>query len=92
MIKTWQHKGLKSFYETGSKKGIMPAHAIKLLEVLQLLEVATCKEDINISYLRLHELTGKLKGFLSVRVNGNWRVIFKFEGTDVVLVNYLDYH
>lgn len=92
MIKTWQHKGLRSFYETGSKKGIMPAHAIKLLEILQLLEAATSKEDLNIAYLKLHELTGTLKGFLSVRVSGNWRVIFKFEKKDIILVDYLDYH
>ena len=24
--------------------------------------------------------------------NGNWRLTFTFEGTDAVLVDYLDYH
>lgn len=28
----------------------------------------------------------------SVTVNGNWRVIFRFTGTDIELVNYLDCH
>lgn len=29
---------------------------------------------------------------LSARVSGNWRVIFAFDGNDVILVDYLDYH
>jgi len=37
-------------------------------------------------------LSGDLKGFYSIRVNGNWRIIFRFDGPDVELVDYLDYH
>ena len=40
----------------------------------------------------LHSLSGGLAGFYSVTVNGNWRLIFTFEGTDAVLVDYLDYY
>jgi proteic killer suppression protein len=40
----------------------------------------------------LHSLTGELRGFHSITVNGNWRVIFRFVGQDVELVDYLDYH
>lgn len=42
--------------------------------------------------MRFHKLKGSLKEHYSVTVNGNWRVIFKFEGTDAILVDYLDYH
>ncbi|WP_246535011.1 type II toxin-antitoxin system RelE/ParE family toxin [Methylomonas paludis] len=41
---------------------------------------------------RLHQLSGNLLGYYSIVVNGNWRIIFKFAGEDVVLVDYLDYH
>jgi proteic killer suppression protein len=41
---------------------------------------------------RLHSLTGELRGFHSITVNGNWRMIFRFVGQDVELVDYLDYH
>ena len=37
---------------------------------------------------RLHLLRGKLDGFWA----GNWRLVFRFVGTDVELVDYLDYH
>jgi proteic killer suppression protein len=41
---------------------------------------------------RLHPLRGKLASHWSVSVSGNWRVIFRFDGSDVELVDYLDYH
>lgn len=40
----------------------------------------------------MQPLTGDLKGFFSITVNGNWRVIFRFVDDDVELVDYLDYH
>jgi proteic killer suppression protein len=39
-----------------------------------------------------HPLKGSLAGHWSVKVNGNWRMIFAFEGSDAILVDYLDYH
>lgn len=41
---------------------------------------------------RLHSLKGRLKGHWSIVVNGNWRLTFKFEDNDAVLVDYQDYH
>ncbi|MDX8407144.1 MAG: type II toxin-antitoxin system RelE/ParE family toxin [Mariprofundaceae bacterium] len=37
-------------------------------------------------------LAGELKNHWSIRVDGNWRLTFAFEGEDVVLVDYQDYH
>ena len=42
--------------------------------------------------LYLHELSGRRKGTWSVRVSGNWRVTFKFDGGEFVEVDYEDYH
>ncbi len=92
MIKSFRHKGLKKFYTTGSKAGIQARHAPKLRRILGLLGAATKAEDVNLPGFRLHTLTGKQKGFYSVWINGNWRVIFRFTGEDVELVDYLDYH
>ena len=35
---------------------------------------------------------GKLKGYWSVTVKANWRIIFRFEGEDVYDVELIDYH
>jgi proteic killer suppression protein len=42
--------------------------------------------------LNLHELEGKRKGTLSVKVSGNWRVTFNLRNGDIFDVNYEDYH
>jgi proteic killer suppression protein len=47
---------------------------------------------MNVSGWKLHPLTDDLKGHWSVSVNGNWRMTFTFDGTDAVLVDYMDYH
>src|ERR1700722_9121406 len=92
MIKDWRHKGLRNFYETGSKAGIQP----KLTEILKylLFQLANAvkSEDMNTPGNNFHPLQGNLKGYHSVSVSGNWRLIFKFKGNDAILVDYIDYH
>ncbi len=47
---------------------------------------------MNLPGLYLHELKGKRRGFWSVRVSGNWRITFRFEGLDATDIAYEDYH
>ena len=92
MIKSFQHKGLKDFFETENKSGIKPDHAQKLNRILTRLDNAKNANDVNLPGWRLHALSGHLNGYYSIVVNGNWRIIFKFDGEDIVLIDYLDYH
>ncbi len=92
MIISFQHKGLEAFYRTGTTRGIQATHASKLRRILALLDVACRPEDLNLPSFKLHQLKGALKGCWSIRVNGNWRVTFRFADANVELVNYLDYH
>jgi len=39
-----------------------------------------------------HPLAGELEDQRAVWISGNWRLTFRFEGEDAVLVNYQDYH
>lgn len=92
MIKSWKHKGLRNFYNTGDKSGIIVEHASRLQVILQLLDAATKPEQINLPGFGFHKLKGDLKNFYAVTVRANWRIIFKFDSEDVILVNYVDYH
>lgn len=92
MIKSFEHKGLQAFFETGSKAGIQPHHAPKLARLLARLHAAKVPEDMNVPGWRLHPLVGILAGHHSVFVNGNWRLTFRFDDGDAVLVDYQDYH
>lgn len=92
MIKTFRHKGLKDFFENGSKAGIRPDHAARLNRQLLRLDLAKTAVDMNLPGWRLHSLEGELVGHYSVSVNGNWRMTFMFDGEDAILVDYQDYH
>lgn len=92
MIKSFKHKGLKKFFESGSTAGIQTAHDTKILDRLTFLHTATCIEDMNLPGYRLHELKGKHAGHWAIDVSGNWRIVFKFEDGDAYAVTYEDYH
>ena len=92
MIKSFNHKGLQAFFETGSKKGIIPAQAGKLARILDRLDTSLFPKDMDLPGFKLHKMTGKEERTWSVWVNGNWRVTFRFEREDVIWVDYRDYH
>jgi proteic killer suppression protein len=92
VIKSFRHAGVESFFNTGSKAGIQPAHAARLSDRLFVLDNSRSPTDMNIHGWNLHPLKGDLKGHWSVKVSGNWRLTFAFEGEDAIMVDYLDYH
>lgn len=64
----------------------------RIEEILTILEAAIAIEEMDIPGYRLHLLSGNLKGFWSVRVTENWRIIFRFEDGMAQDVNLIDYH
>jgi len=92
MIKSFKHKGLEKFYESGSTRGIQSNHAKKLRMQLAALESAHSIDDMDIPGYRLHQLTGDRKGNWTITVNANWRLTFEFEDGNVYILNYEDYH
>ena len=59
---------------------------------LARLEAAKFAQDMNLPGWRLHQLRSDLKGHWAVWVDQNWRMTFRFEGENAVLVDYQDYH
>ena len=92
MIKSFKHKGLEKFYESGSTKGIQANHAKKLRMQLVALDTAQSIDDMDIPGYRLHQLTGDREGIWTISVNANWRLTFEFEEGNVYIFNYEDYH
>jgi toxin HigB-1 len=92
MIKSFKHKGIENFFYSGTKKGIRPDHASKLERILDRLNAANDLKDMNYPGSNLHGLSGDRKGQFSVRVSGNWRIIFEFIDGDAYIVDYDDYH
>lgn len=92
MIKTFRHKGLKKFFETGSVAGVQPTHRQKLRMRLVALDTAVQIDDMDLPGFRLHPLKGDRKGQWAIDVSKNWRITFEFIDGDAYIVNYEDYH
>ncbi len=92
MIKSFIHKGLERFYNSGNISGIQAKHVKRLRLILSNLEQAENHENMDLPGLILHKLKGNRKDIWSVKVSGNWRVTFRFINNDVEIVNYEDYH
>jgi proteic killer suppression protein len=92
MIKSFRHKGLKKFYETGSAAGIQSTHKSRVRMILIALETSLEIEDMDIPGLKLHALKGKLKERFAVSVSGNWRITFEFRDGNAYILDYEDYH
>ena len=92
MIQSFKHKGLKRLYEKGDVS-LIRADLLKTVEeILTLLDNASVPQALNLPGYRLHALKGSLKGFWSMTVRANWRIIFRFEDGDAYDVELIDYH
>ena len=92
MISSFKHKGLGRFFETGDRRGLNPDHVEKIALIFMALHSAGDIEVMRLPSFRLHQLTGDLKGFWSVTVRANWRIVFRFEGGNAFDVELTDYH
>jgi proteic killer suppression protein len=92
MIRGLKHRGLKRLYERGDRSGIRPDLFETVERILTVLDTAATPQALNLPRHHLHPLKGDLKGFWSVTVRANWRIIFRFEGTDASEVELIDYH
>ncbi len=86
------HAGLRRIYERDDARGVNPNHVLRIRRILAELDDAQKPQDLAWPGFRLHPLTGDLRGFWSVRVSGNWRIVFRFVDKEPVDVNLVDYH
>lgn len=92
MIVSINHRGLKRWFYKEDPTGLTP-HLVPIVDnILARLNVAEDVKALNLQGWNLHPLTGELKGFWSVKVTGNWRIIFRFEDGNVFDVKLVDYH
>jgi proteic killer suppression protein len=48
--------------------------------------------DLDVPGYGLHQLSGDLAGFWAVKVDKNYRIVFRFDGVNMQDVDYLNYH
>jgi len=91
VIGSFRHKGLEELYRGGATRRIGADQVRKCIRILQLLDLATRPEDLNIAGFRFHGLQGKPKRW-SLRVTGNYRITFGWSGENAEEVDFEDYH
>ena len=87
-----RHKGLRRLHERDDASRVPANAAPRLRRILFRLQEATHLGSANAPGFRLHPLKGDRAGQWSVRVSGNWRVVFRFVDGEVVDVDLVDYH
>ena len=92
MIESIKHKGLTLLWEKNNTSKLPAVQVFKIKMILTLLDNAVNVQDMNFPGSDLHPLKGDLAGFWSVKVNGNYRLIFRFENENAYYVDYVDYH
>jgi proteic killer suppression protein len=92
MIVSFRHKGLRRLFEDDDRSGLSADRVEKIRLILSALDQAEAIEDLNQPAFRLHALKGDLKGFWSITVRANWRIIFRFAGESASDVDLTDYH
>ena len=92
MVRSFRHRGLRRFYERGDASLIRTDLRERVEVMMAQLDVAGTVNAMRLPRYRLHALKGDLKGYWSVTVKANWRIIFRFEHGDVYDVDLTDYH
>ncbi|MDR2503467.1 MAG: type II toxin-antitoxin system RelE/ParE family toxin [Deltaproteobacteria bacterium] len=92
MIESFARKGLENFFLYGSTKGIQVKHAARQELLLDRLDASANIKGMDFPGSGLHRLKGALREHWAVKVSGNWRLTFRFEGENAHVVNCQDYH
>ena len=87
-----RHKGLRALHERDDPAWLPAGLVPRLRRILFRLQEATHPGSADAPGFRLHPLKGDRAGQWSVRVTGNWRVVFRFEDGEAVDVDLIDYH
>ncbi|MDR4507762.1 MAG: type II toxin-antitoxin system RelE/ParE family toxin [Candidatus Brocadiaceae bacterium] len=92
MIENIKHRGLKRLYQSGDKIRLRPDIADKVERFLSVLDEAMTIQEVDLPGYGLHALTGDKRGFYSITMSRNHRIIFRFEDGTAYDVDLVDYH
>jgi len=92
VIRSFRSKALARFAETGDRSKLSVSNLARVERIIQALDVAVEPAEMNMPGFYFHGLVGRDAGRFSVRVTGNWRITFGWDGKDAVDVDLEDYH
>ena len=92
MIGSFKDRRLKRYYVRGDARLLPVDMLARIRSILARLDIADSIDDLRLHSYRLHPLKGKLKGYWSITVKANWRIVFRFRDGNALDVELIDYH
>lgn len=92
MIKSFKCKDTEELYNTGESRKFKAIERVALRK-LDMIQAAIKVDTLRIppaNHLEL--LKGDREGQYSIRINDQWRICFRWDGTDALDVEIVDYH
>ena len=86
------HRGLRRLAEQDDARSVPQSLVRRIRRILTELDAAQSAQDMNLPGYRLHPMKGARHGQWSIRISGNWRIVFRFENGEAVDVDLVDYH
>lgn len=90
VIRSFRNRALRRFFEEGDPSGLSVPNTARVGRLVRALDDATRPEQVNLPGLHFHALKGGRRW--SIRVTGNWRITFGWDGADAIDVDLEDYH
>ncbi|MFZ5367911.1 MAG: type II toxin-antitoxin system RelE/ParE family toxin [Spirochaetota bacterium] len=82
----------KIYHQLRSKKLPYEIQKRALVKLL-LIDAAESEEDLKVPPgNRFEHLSGRLQGYCSIKINDQWRILFKFMNSNASEVTITDYH
>lgn len=93
MIKSFADKEADKIWNGNQSRKLPPNIQNVARRKLRMINNAQNINDLRIPPANhLEKLSGKLEGFHSIRVNIQWRIVFKWENDNAFEVQIIDYH
>jgi proteic killer suppression protein len=90
VIRSFRNRALKRYFEADDPSGLSVLNVARVSRMLRVLDAAARPEQVNLPGFYWHPLQGEARW--AIRVTGNWRITFAWDGADAVAVDLEDYH
>ena len=92
MIQSFADRNTEELFRTESNKRFSSIGWIALRKLIQMNHASQLTDLSVPPGNRLELLKGNLAGFYSIRINGQWRIVFRWTDAGPVEVAIVDYH
>jgi len=92
VIGTIRSKALRNLWEKNDGSGAHPNALPRIRRILSILDAGEDVRDLDVPGFRFHALKGHRQRRYSMRVTGNWRITFEWDGKNANAIDLEDYH